>query len=66
MAVDFDEMTFAVERVLCEQHDISIHQSVDNRREGLEVARQPIRSETIDTEESQTDTGGVEFPAASQ
>jgi hypothetical protein len=65
-AVDFDEMTFAVERALCEQHDISIHQSVDNRREELEGARQAVQSETADSEESQTDTGGFEFPAASQ
>ncbi|WP_238330946.1 hypothetical protein [Haloglomus irregulare] len=38
-AVDFDEMTFAVERALCEQHDISVHQSVDDRREELGEAR---------------------------
>jgi len=65
-AVDFDEMTFAIERALCEQHDISIHQSVDDRREELEDARQAVQSETTDTEETRTDTGGFEFPAASQ
>lgn len=42
-AVDFDEMTFAVERAVCEQHDISIHQSVDNRREELEEPRQAVQ-----------------------
>jgi gas vesicle protein len=65
-AVDLEEMSFAVERALCEQHDISIHQSVDDRREELKEARQAVQSETTDTEESQTDTGGFEFPAASQ
>ncbi|MFC6988637.1 hypothetical protein ACFQJD_07760 [Haloplanus sp. GCM10025708] len=59
-------MTFAVERALCEKHDISIHQSVDDRREELEDARQAVQSETTDTEEARTDTGGFEFPAASQ
>ena len=65
-AVDFDEMTFAVERALCEQHDINIHQSVDDRREELEDARQEVRSETIDSEESPSNTDGFELPAASQ
>jgi len=65
-AVDFDEMTFAVERALCEKYDISVHQSVDNRREELVAARQAVQSETTDSEESRTDTGGFEFPAASQ
>ncbi|WP_240792389.1 DUF6166 domain-containing protein [Salarchaeum sp. JOR-1] len=65
-AVDFDEMTFAVERALCEQHDISIHQSVDDRREELEEGRQAVQSETTDSEELRSDTGGFEFPAASQ
>jgi hypothetical protein len=65
-AVDFDEMAFAVERALCEQHDISVYQSVDDRREELDEARQAVQSETTDSEESSTDTGGFEFPAASQ
>jgi len=65
-AVDFDEMTFAVERAFCKKHDINIHQSGDDRREELEDTRQAVESETTDTEESQTDTGGFEFPAASQ
>jgi hypothetical protein len=65
-AVDFDEMTFAVERALCEQHGISVHQSVDDRREELEETRRTVQSETTDSEESSTDTGGFEFPAASQ
>jgi hypothetical protein len=64
-AVDLDEMTFAVERALCEKHDINIHQSVDDRREELEDARQEVRSETTDSEDSATDIG-FEFPAASQ
>jgi len=65
-AVDFEEVTFAVERTLCEKHDISVHQSADDRREELEEARQTVQSETTETEESETDTGGFEFPAASQ
>jgi hypothetical protein len=64
--VDFDEMTFAVERALCEKHDISVHQSADNRREELEEARQTVQSETTATEASETDTGRFEFPAARQ
>jgi hypothetical protein len=64
--VDFEEMTFAVERTLCEKYDISVHQSADDRREELEEARQTVQSETTDTEASETDTGGFEFPAASQ
>jgi hypothetical protein len=62
----YDAMPFAVEQSLCEQHDISIHQSVDDRREELEETRRTVQSETTDSEESQTDTGGFEFPAASQ
>ena len=63
---DFDEMTFTVKRMLCKKHDISVHQSVDDRREELEETRRTVQSETTDSEESQTDTGGFEFPAASQ
>jgi hypothetical protein len=59
-------MTFAVERALCEKHDISVHQSVDDRREELEETCRTVQSETTDSEESSTDTGGFEFPAASQ
>jgi len=64
--VDFEEMSFAVERALCEKHDISVHQSVDDRREKLETARETVRAATDDSEESPTDTGGFKFPAASQ
>jgi len=64
--VDFDEMSFAIERALCEKHDISVHQSVDDRREELETTRETVRAATDDSEESPTDTGGFEFPAASQ
>ena len=45
-------MTFAVERALCEKHDISIHQSGDDRREELEAARETAQSGTDDSEES--------------
>ncbi|WP_240452056.1 hypothetical protein [Halostella salina] len=64
--VDFDEMTFAVERALCEKYDISIHQSADDRREELEAARETAQSGADDSEESLNQTGGFEFPAASQ
>lgn len=64
--VDLDEMTFAVERALCEKHDISVHQSADNRREELEAARKTVRSGTDDSEESVAETGGFKFPGASQ
>jgi hypothetical protein len=46
--------------------DISVHQSADDRREELEAARETVRSETDDSEESRTDTGGFEFPVAGQ
>jgi len=59
-------MTFAVERALCEKHDISVHQSADDRRKELEAARDQGRSEIDDSEESFDRTGGFEFPAASQ
>ena len=65
-AVDFDETTFTVERALCEKHDISIHQSVDDRREELEAIRETAQSGADDSEESLNQTGGFEFPAASQ
>ena len=64
--VDFDEMTFAVERTLCEKHDISVHQSADDRRKELEAARDQGRLETDDSEGSFDGTDGFEFPAASQ
>lgn len=64
--VDFDEMAFAVERALCEKHDISIHQSVDDRHEELEAAREAVQSGTDDSEESLNQTVGFESPAASQ
>jgi hypothetical protein len=65
-AVDFDEMIFTVERALCEKHGISVHQSADDRREELEETRRAVQPEATDSEESSTDTGGFEFPAASQ
>ena len=65
-AVDFDEMTFAVERALCEQHDISIHQSVDERREELKSSREAVQTESGDSGAAPDETGDFEFPAASQ
>ncbi len=65
-AVDFDEMTFAVERVLCEQHDISIHQGVDDRREELRAARETVQPESNDSGTYPAETGDFEFPAASE
>jgi hypothetical protein len=59
-------MSFAVERALCEKHDISVHQSVDDRHEELETARETVRAATNNSEESPSDTGGFEFPTASQ
>ena len=64
--VDFSEMTFAVERALCEKHDISIHQSVDNRREELETARDNVHSEAADSDTTGSESGEFEFPAANQ
>jgi hypothetical protein len=49
--VSFDETSFAVERALCEKHDISVHQSVDDRREELEDVREIVQSETTDSDE---------------
>jgi hypothetical protein len=63
-AVDFDEMTFAVERALCEQHDISIHQGVDDRREELRSARETVQQESGDSGAFPAETGDFEFPAA--
>lgn len=34
---DFDEMSFAIERALCEKNDISVHQRVDDLRKELET-----------------------------
>jgi hypothetical protein len=59
-------MSFAIERALCEKHDICVHQSVDDRGEELETARERVRVATDDSSESPTDTGGFEFPTASQ
>ena len=64
--VDFDEMSFAVERALCEKHDISVHQSVDNRREELEAIRDDVHSETADSDATGIESGKFEFPAATQ
>jgi len=65
-AVNFDEMTFAVERALCEKHDISVHQSVDSRRAELETAREEVTSGSDDSEETVVDIGDFEFPASTQ
>ena len=65
-AVDFDEMTFAVERALCEKHDISVHQGVDERREELRSFRETVQTESGDSGEAPDETGDFEFPAASQ
>jgi len=65
-AVNFDEMTFAVERTLCEKHDISIHQSVDDRREELKTALEEVTSGPDDSKETVEDIGDFEFPAATQ
>ena len=64
--VDFDEMSFAVERALCEKHDISVHQSVDNRREELEAIRDDVHSEAADSDATGSESGKFEFPAATQ
>jgi hypothetical protein len=58
-------VTFAVKRALCEQYDISIQQSVDDRREELKPARETAQSGADDSE-SLDQAGGFEFPAASQ
>ena len=62
--VDFDEMSFAVERALCEKHDISVYQSVDGRREELETARDDIHSEATDSDATGSESGKFKFPAA--
>ena len=59
-------MTFAVERALCEKHDISVHQSVDSRRAELETAREEVTSGSDDSEETVVDIGDFEFPASTQ
>ena len=64
--VDFDEMSFAVERALCEKHDVSVHQSVDNRREELETIRDDVHSEAADSDATGSESGKFEFPAATQ
>ena len=64
--VEFDEMSFAVERALCEKHDISVHQSVDERRAELDATRDNVHSEAADSDTTGSESGKVEFPAASQ
>jgi hypothetical protein len=64
--VEFDEMSFAVERALCEKHDISVHQSVDSRRAELDATRDNVHSEAADSDTTGSESGEFEFPAASQ
>ena len=64
--VEFDEMTFAVERALCEKHDISVHQSVDSRRAELDATRDNVHSEAADSDTTGSESGEFGFPAASQ
>lgn len=64
--VDFDGMTFAVERALCEKYDISVYQSADDRHEELEAAREEVHSDTNGSEATVTETADFLFPAASQ
>jgi hypothetical protein len=63
ITVDFNEMTFAVDRALCEQHDISIDHSVDDRREELETARAEFPSGSDNSEETVSKIGDFGFPA---
>ena len=59
-------MSFAVERALCEKHDISVHQSVDSRRAELDATRDNVHSEAADSETTGSKLGKFEFPAATQ
>jgi hypothetical protein len=44
-------MIFAVERALCEKHDISVHQSAADYREELGDVHETVQSEATDSDE---------------